>query len=149
MKVILQRVLSSSVTIDEKIVGTSKQGYLLLVGFTHGDTIEDIQYLADKVMHLRVFSDEKGAMNLSILDIQGSILSISQFTLYANAEKGRRPSFIDAMKTEEATVLYDKFNEVLKTYGLPVETGVFGADMKVELINDGPVTICLESRKKA
>lgn len=147
MRVILQRVTSSSVVIDGKCVGRSGLGYMLLVGFTHDDTEKDIDYMIDKIIHLRVFSDKDGNMNLSLEDVKGSILSISQFTLYADARKGRRPSFIEAMRPEKATILYDLFNQKLKETGIPVETGIFGADMKVTLTNDGPVTICLESRK--
>lgn len=147
MRVILQRVTSSSVVIDGKCVGKSGLGYMLLVGFTHDDTEKDIDYMIDKIIHLRVFSDNDGNMNLSLEDVKGSILSISQFTLYADARKGRRPSFIEAMRPEKATILYDLFNQKLKETGIPVETGIFGADMKVTLTNDGPVTICLESRK--
>ena len=147
MRVILQRVTSSSVMIDGKCVGKSGSGYMLLVGFTHDDTEKDIDYMIDKIIHLRVFSDNDGNMNLSLEDVKGSILSISQFTLYADARKGRRPSFIEAMRPEKATILYDLFNQKLKETGIPVETGIFGADMKVTLTNDGPVTICLESRK--
>lgn len=147
MRVILQRVTSSSVVIDGKCVGKSGLGYMLLVGFTHDDTEKDIDYMIDKIIHLRVFSDKDGNMNLSLKDVKGSILSISQFTLYADARKGRRPSFIEAMRPEKATILYDLFNQKLKETGIPVETGIFGADMKVTLTNDGPVTICLESRK--
>ena len=147
MRVILQRVTSSSVMIDGKCVGKSGLGYMLLVGFTHDDTEKDIDYMIDKIIHLRVFSDNDGNMNLSLEDVKGSILSISKFTLYADARKGRRPSFIEAMRPEKATILYDLFNQKLKETGIPVETGIFGADMKVTLTNDGPVTICLESRK--
>ena len=147
MRVILQRVTSSSVMIDGKCVGKSGLGYMLLVGFTHDDTEKDIDYMIDKIIHLRVFSDNDGNMNLSLEDVKGSILSISQFTLYADARKGRRPSFIEAMRPEKATILYDLFNQKLKETGIPVETGIFSADMKVTLTNDGPVTICLESRK--
>lgn len=147
MRAILQRVTSSSVVIDGKCVGKSGLGYMLLVGFTHDDTEKDIDYMIDKIIHLRVFSDNDGNMNLSLEDVKGSILSISQFTLYADARKGRRPSFIEAMRPEKATILYDLFNQKLKETGIPVETGIFGADMKVTLTNDGPVTICLESRK--
>lgn len=147
MRVILQRVTSSSVVIDGKCVGKSGLGYMLLVGFTHDDTEKDIDYMIDKIIHLRVFPDKDGNMNLSLEDVKGSILSISQFTLYADARKGRRPSFIEAMRPERATILYDLFNQKLKETGIPVETGIFGADMKVTLTNDGPVTICLESRK--
>lgn len=148
MRVLLQRVLESSVSIEGKVVGKSKHGYLLLVGFTHQDTCDDIDYLVDKIKNLRIFSDKDGNMNLSIVDVGGSILSISQFTLYADARKGRRPSFVDAMKPSVAKGMYETFNHKLEQAGLHVETGVFGADMQVSLVNDGPVTICLESRKK-
>ncbi len=147
MRVILQRVTSASVVIDHKCVGQIDQGYLVLVGFTHDDTEADIDYMVEKVKNLRVFSDEDGNMNRSLCDIQGKILSVSQFTLYADARKGRRPSFINAMKPELATKMYDLWNEKLRQAGIEVQTGIFGADMKVTLTNDGPVTICLESRK--
>lgn len=147
MRVILQRVSSASVVIDDKCVGQIDQGYLVLVGFTHDDTEADIDYMVDKVKNLRVFSDDEGNMNRSLCDIQGKILSVSQFTLYADARKGRRPSFMNAMKPELATKMYDLWNEKLRQAGIEVQTGIFGADMKVTLTNDGPVTICLESRK--
>lgn len=147
MRVILQRVTSASVVIDEACVGQIGLGYLILVGFTHDDTEADIDYMVEKVKNLRVFSDEDGNMNRSLCDVNGSILSVSQFTLYADARKGRRPSFINAMKPEEATKMYDLWNEKLRQAGIEVQTGIFGADMKVTLTNDGPVTICLESRK--
>ncbi len=147
MRTILQRVSSASVVIDGKCVGQIDQGYLVLVGFTHDDTESDIDYMVEKVKNLRVFSDDDGNMNRSLLDVHGKILSVSQFTLYADARKGRRPSFINAMHPEQATKMYDLWNEKLRQAGIEVQTGVFGADMKVTLTNDGPVTICLESRK--
>lgn len=147
MRVVLQRVTQGDVQIDEKVVGKTGPGYVALVGFTHTDGEQQIDELINKIIHLRVFSDEEGAMNRSLLDIGGSILSISQFTLYASTKKGRRPSFVDAMKPEQATKLYDLFNQKLREQNIPVETGVFGADMKVTLTNDGPVTILLESRE--
>ena len=147
MRVILQRVTSASVVIDDACVGQVGLGYLALVGFTHDDTEADIDYMVEKVKHLRVFSDDEGNMNRSLCDVHGSILSVSQFTLYADARKGRRPSFIQAMKPEQATQMYDLLNEKLRQAGIEVQTGIFGADMKVTLTNDGPVTICLESRK--
>lgn len=147
MRVVLQRVTQGDVKIDGKVVGKTGVGYVALVGFTHSDGEKQIDELIHKIIHLRVFSDEEGAMNRSLLDIGGSILSISQFTLYASTKKGRRPSFVDAMKPEQATKLYDLFNQKLKEQNIPVETGVFGADMKVTLTNDGPVTILLESRE--
>lgn len=147
MRVVLQRVTQGDVQIDGKVVGKTGPGYVALVGFTHTDGEQQIDELINKIIHLRVFSDEEGAMNRSLLDIGGSILSISQFTLYASTKKGRRPSFVDAMKPEQATKLYDLFNQKLREQNIPVETGVFGADMKVTLTNDGPVTIVLESRE--
>ena len=145
MKVLVQRSLNSSVSVDDKIVGSIDKGLVLLVGFTHTDTSEDIDYLVKKVVNLRIFDDENGVMNKSILDTGGSILSISQFTLYADTKKGNRPSYINAMGGENATKLYDEFNEKLSEY-VKVEKGIFGADMKVSITNDGPVTIILESR---
>ena len=147
MRVVLQRVTQGDVQIDGKVVGKIGPGYVALVGFTHTDGEQQIDDLINKIIHLRVFSDEEGAMNRSLLDIGGSILSVSQFTLYASTKKGIRPSFVDAMKPEQATKLYDLFNQKLREQNIPVETGVFGADMKVTLTNDGPVTILLESRE--
>ena len=143
MRVLVQRSLDSSVSIDEKIVGKIDKGLVLLVGFTDGDNIDNIKYLVNKVINLRVFDDENGVMNKSILEVGGSVLSISQFTLYADTSKGNRPSYMKAMKGEESTKLYDLFNEELRKY-INVETGVFGADMKVSIKNDGPCTILLE-----
>jgi D-tyrosyl-tRNA(Tyr) deacylase len=145
MKVLVQRSLNSSVSVDNKVVGSIDKGLVLLVGFTHTDTSEDIDYLVKKVVNLRIFDDENGVMNKSILDVGGSVLSISQFTLYADSKKGNRPSYINAMGGENATKLYDEFNQKLSEY-VKVEKGVFGADMKVSITNDGPVTIILESR---
>lgn len=145
MKVLVQRSLESSVSVDNNIVGSIDKGLVLLVGFTHTDTSEDIGYLVKKVVNLRIFDDENGVMNKSILDVGGSILSISQFTLYADTKKGNRPSYINAMGGENATKLYDEFNNKLSEY-VKVEKGIFGADMKVSITNDGPVTIILESR---
>ena len=146
MKVVVQRVDKASVSVDEKIVGKVDKGFMLLVGFTHDDDINDIEYMVRKVVNLRVFDDENGVMNKSILDVGGSILSISQFTLYADTKKGNRPSYVKAMKGELSTVLYDKFNELLKEK-VNVETGIFGSEMKVSLINDGPITIILDSKE--
>lgn len=147
MRVLVQRSLESSVTVDNKTVGFIEHGLVLLVGFTEGDTEEDISYLAKKVVSLRIFDDENGVMNKSLLDIKGSILSISQFTLYGDARKGNRPSYIKALNGTKASPLYDIFNQKLREYGVKVETGIFGADMKVSILNDGPVTIILESRE--
>lgn len=144
MKVLVQRVISSKVEVDGRVVGQSGPGLLLFVGFTETDTSKEIDYMVDKVINLRIFDDETGVMNRSLLDIKGSILSISQFTLYADASKGRRPSYIKALNGKKATLLYDEFNNKLKNTGIPTETGIFGADMKVSLTNDGPVTIMLE-----
>lgn len=145
MKVVVQRALNASVKINDKINGSINHGLVLLVGFTNGDTTSDIDYMVNKIVNLRIFDDEFGVMNKSILDVGGSILSISQFTLYADTKKGRRPSYADALKGEEATILYDLFNQKLSEFVI-VETGIFGADMKVTLTNDGPVTIIMESR---
>ena len=144
MKVLVQRVLSSSVEVDNKIVGQITKGLMLLVGFTDSDTDKEIDYMVDKIINLRIFDDENGVMNKSLIDVNGSILSISQFTLYADTRKGRRPSYIKALSGDKAILLYDKFNNKLKEENIKVETGIFGADMKVSLINDGPITIMLE-----
>ena len=147
MKALVQRSLESSVKVDNKIVGKIDKGLVLLVGFTKGDNIKDIEYIAKKVVNLRIFDDENGVMNKSLLDSGGSILSISQFTLYADSKKGNRPSYIKALKSNEALPLYEAFNNKLKEYNVNVETGIFGADMKVNITNDGPITIILESRE--
>ena len=144
MKVLIQRVLSSSVTVEDKIVGKIDKGLLIFVGFTEGDSEKEINYMVDKIINLRIFDDENGVMNKSLLDVKGSILSISQFTLYADASKGRRPSYIKALGGDSDSVLYNKFNQKLKDTNIPIEEGIFGADMKVNLINDGPITIMLE-----
>lgn len=144
MRVVIQRSLKSSVEINKKIVGSIDQGLVVLVGFTLSDSEKDIDYIIKKIINLRIFDDDDGVMNKSLLDVDGSILSISQFTLYADAKKGRRPSYVKAMRPEEAFKMYDLFNNKLKEY-VNVETGVFGADMKVSITNDGPVTIILES----
>ncbi|NCC80651.1 MAG: D-tyrosyl-tRNA(Tyr) deacylase [Clostridia bacterium] len=147
MRIVIQRVSEAEVKIDGKITGKAGKGLLLLVGFAIDDSITDIEYLVEKVLNLRIFEDEKGKMNLSVLDINGDILSVSQFTLYGDIRKGRRPSFSQAAEPEKANSFYEKFNEELKESGLNVETGVFGGDMKVSLLNDGPVTILLDSKK--
>ena len=144
MKVLVQRVLSSSVEVDNKIVGQINKGLMLLVGFTDSDTDKEIDYMVDKIINLRIFDEKNGVMNKSLIDVNGSILSISQFTLYADTRKGRRPSYIKALNGDKAILLYDKFNNKLKEENIKVETGIFGADMKVSLINDGPITIMLE-----
>ena len=143
MKIVVQRSKEANVEVNIEIVGSIDNGLVLLVGFTHNDTLNEIDYMVDKVINLRIFDDEYGVMNKSLLDVGGSILSISQFTLYADSRKGRRPSYVNALNGEKSTLLYDEFNEKLRKH-IHVETGIFGADMKVELINDGPVTIMLE-----
>ena len=148
MRVVLQRVKEASCTIDGKCYSSIEQGYLLLVGFTHNDSEIEINKLAKKISNLRIFSDEEGKLNRSIHDVCGQVLSISQFTLYADTKKGNRPSFTTAMPGDKATKLYDLFNQTLRNYGLKVETGVFGADMQISLINDGPVTIIFEENQE-
>lgn len=146
MRVVVQRCSRAEVRIDNTQVGSIRQGFMLLVGITDTDTQADADLLAKKIAQLRVFEDAEGKMNLSLRDIGGAVLSISQFTLYADCRKGNRPSFIRAARPEQASPLYDYFNDTLRTmYGLQVETGRFGADMKVNFINDGPVTILLDS----
>lgn len=144
MKVLVQRVLSSNVKVDNSVVGNIDKGLLLFVGFTQTDTSKEIDYMVDKVINLRIFDDENGVMNKSLIDTNGSILSVSQFTLYANSSKGRRPSYINALNGDKAIDLYNEFNTKLKNTGINIQTGIFGADMKVSLINDGPITIILE-----
>ena len=143
MKIVAQRVSNASVEVDKKVVGKIDNGLMLLVSFTQTDTEENIQYMVKKVLGLRIFDDENGVMNKNVLDTNGSILSISQFTLYGDATKGNRPSYIKALNGSEAIKLYDRFNEELRK-SIKVETGIFGAEMKVSLLNDGPVTIILE-----
>ena len=143
MRILVQRSGKSSVKVDGKTVGKIEQGLVLLVGFTEGDSLDTIQTLAKKVVHLRIFPDENDVMNKSILDYGGSILSISQFTLYGDTSKGNRPSYIKAMKGDDAIKLYEVFNDELKKY-VAVETGVFGADMDVCIENIGPTTILME-----
>lgn len=145
MKILVQRSLKSSVSVNNEIVGKIDNGLVLLVGFTNTDTSKDIDYLINKVINLRIFDDENGVMNKSILDVGGSILSVSQFTLYADTKKGNRPSYINAMKGEKSIELYNEFNDKLSKF-VNVEKGIFGADMKVSITNDGPVTIILESK---
>lgn len=144
MKVVVQRVTEASVKVNEKIVGQINKGLMLLVSFTHTDTFSNIEYMVNKIINLRIFDDDSGVMNRSLLDVQGSILSISQFTLYADTSKGNRPSYVNASPGGKAIKLYEQFNELLKEKNIKVEEGIFGADMKVSLINDGPVTIILE-----
>ena len=143
MRILVQRSLKSSVSADEKTIGKIDRGLVLLVGFTYGDSEKEIDYLINKVLHLRIFDDENGVMNKSILDVGGSILSVSQFTLYADTKKGNRPSYVKALDSINAVKLYKIFNERLSKY-VKVETGKFGAEMKVNITNDGPITILLE-----
>lgn len=144
MKLLVQRVSKASVKVDNKIIGEINKGFLVFLGITHEDNEKTADYLVKKLLNLRVFKDENEKMNLSIRDIKGQLLIISQFTLYANTKEGNRPSFIDAAKPDYANNLYEYFIKKCKEEGIYVQTGEFGADMKVELINDGPVTIMLE-----
>ncbi len=144
MKVVVQRSKESFVKVDNKIVGKINYGLVLLVGFTHKDNEDDIKNMVNKIINLRIFDDENKVMNKNIIDVKGSILSISQFTLYANTNKGNRPSYVEALNKDKAVVLYNKFNDELRKY-LNIETGIFHADMEVNITNDGPVTIILEN----
>ena len=144
MRVVLQRVSRASVTIAGRVVGAIGTGFCLLVGFTHGDTAAQVDWMAEKVSGLRLFSDPEGKMNLGLADVRGAVLVVSQFTLYGDAGKGRRPSFIEAARPEVAIPLYEAFVVALRARGLEVQTGEFGAMMEVELLNDGPVTLILE-----
>lgn len=147
MKLVVQRVKSASCTVDNQITGQITQGFMVLVGIGLDDNKEIVEKMANKFSKLRVFDDENQNLNLSLYDVGGDVLSISQFTLYADASKGNRPSFINAMKGNEAKELYEYFNSCLEKLNLKVETGIFGADMAIELINDGPVTIILDSKE--
>lgn len=147
MRLVVQRVSQSSVKIDNEVVGAIDKGYMVLVGITNSDNEEIVDKMIDKLINLRVFEDKNDKLNLSLLDVGGSILSISQFTLYANCKKGRRPSFIEAAKPDISSPLYDYFNNRLIEKGIHVEKGVFGAMMHVSLVNDGPVTIILDSEE--
>ncbi|WP_137788772.1 D-aminoacyl-tRNA deacylase [Bacillus sp. E(2018)] len=146
MKVVLQRSKEAKVLVDSEVKGRIDRGLVLLVGVTHEDTEKDADYLAEKIVNLRIFEDENGKMNLSLKDTEGSILSISQFTLYGDTKKGRRPNFMDAAKPDHAITMYDYFNDKLKSLGVHVETGVFGAMMDVSFTNDGPVTLIMDSK---
>ena len=143
MRVLVQKCLSAYVSIDNKVYNNIKKGLVVFVGFTDNDNSEKIDYMINKIPKLRIFEDENGVMNKSLLDVQGEILSISQFTLYGDASNGNRPSYVKAMKREKATILYDEFNKKLNDL-VPTKTGVFGADMKIALINDGQTTLMLE-----
>ncbi len=148
VKIVLQRCSQAKVTVKGKVTGTIDKGFVLLVGVTHDDTEKEAEWLADKIVNLRIFEDADGKMNRSLKDVEGEILSVSQFTLYADCHKGRRPSFVDAAPPEKANPLYEQFNELLRSRGVKVETGVFGAMMEVDLVNDGPVTLVLERTRE-
>ncbi|HEY4400029.1 MAG TPA: D-aminoacyl-tRNA deacylase [Lactobacillaceae bacterium] len=148
MRVILQRVQSAAVVVEGATIGAIDRGYLLLVGVHGDDTVEDLAYMVRKITALRIFEDEQGKMNRSLLDVGGEILSVSQFTLYANTKKGNRPSFTDAAEPVFAKAFYEQFNDALRALNLTVATGEFGADMQVSLVNDGPVTIILDSQAR-
>lgn len=149
MKIVIQRVSCASVRVEGVIVGQIQQGLMLLVGVEEGDDKSDAEWLAKKILDLRIFSDSEGKMNLSVKDISGDVLCISQFTLLAEYKKGNRPSFIKAARPEMAVDLFEYFKELIKNSGLKVESGIFGADMKVELLNNGPVTIVMDSKTKS
>lgn len=148
MRAVVQRVKKSRVIVEGRLVGEINKGFNVLLGISKEDTIEDLKYIKDKIINLRVFEDENDKMNLSLLDIKRDILAISQFTLYGDCRKGRRPNFMNAMGGDEAKALYEEFVKMLKESGLKIETGEFGAHMNVEIENDGPVTILLDSKKE-
>jgi D-tyrosyl-tRNA(Tyr) deacylase len=148
MRVVVQRSKAAQVTVDHKVIGRIPFGLVVLVGVGQQDKEEDARYLAEKVAHLRLFEDDQGKMNRSVLEVGGAILSVSQFTLYGDCTRGRRPSFTQAAKPEWARLLYNRFNAYLKEYGLEVETGEFGAMMQVQLTNDGPVTLIIDSKER-
>ncbi len=148
MRAILQRVRRAQVSVDDEVTGAIDKGLLVFVGCGDGDRDEDRDYLVDKLVHLRIFADEEGKMNLSLLDVEGQMLVVSQFTLYADTRKGRRPSFVGAMRPGPAEEMYEQFVEEVEKKGVDVQTGVFGAMMDVELVNDGPVTIQIDSRDR-
>lgn len=147
MRAVIQRVTRAAVSVEGSTVGQIDSGLLVLLGVTHSDTEKDAQYLAEKICNLRIFEDENNKLNLSVLDIGGKVLSVSQFTLYGDCRKGRRPSFTEAAEPQTAQKLYEKFNSYLEQMGVQVEKGVFQAYMQVELLNDGPVTMLLDSEK--
>ncbi|QQE77448.1 D-aminoacyl-tRNA deacylase [Alicyclobacillus sp. SO9] len=147
MRVVIQRCTRAAVRSGGEEVGAIGRGFMLLVGFSHGDAEKDLKYIADKIVNLRVFEDADGKMNLSLLEVRGEILSISQFTLYGDVRKGRRPNFMDAAPPEHAEALYHEFNGLLRDRGPRVATGVFGAMMEVDFVNDGPVTLLLDSQR--
>jgi len=147
MRIIVQNVTRAFCEVNQKIVGSISRGFCLFVGFTNGDNKEVVSKMANKLLSLRLFDDENGKTNLSLKDVNGEILSISQFTLYASVKDGRRPSFVGALNQKEASELYDYFNQCLKDAGYKVETGIFGAMMKIDLVNDGPFTTILDSKE--
>jgi D-tyrosyl-tRNA(Tyr) deacylase len=149
MKVVIQRVSKASVTIDNHLTASIENGLLILLGIVEGDSLEDIKWLTNKIVNLRIFNDSEGVMNHSIKDINGNIIAVSQFTLHASTKKGNRPSYIKAAKPEIAIPIYERFvNQLEADLGKKVQTGTFGADMKIELLNDGPVTIIIDSKNK-
>src|SRR5690625_822729 len=145
MRVVLQRAKNARVLVDEEVVGEIDKGLVVLVGMTHDDTIDDLKYMVNKLINLRIFEDDQGKMNLSLKDVSGSILSISQFTLYGDTRKGRRPNLMQAARPEQANKLYETFNQMIRDEGIDVATGQFGAMMQVELTNDGPVTLMIDT----
>lgn len=147
MRAVVQRVSSSNVCVNGKVIGEIGAGFNVLIGISKDDTLEDLKYIKDKIINLRVFEDENGKMNLSLLDIKGELLIISQFTLYGDCRKGRRPNFMKAQGGEEAKKLYEEFLKLIRECDLKVECGEFGADMKVQINNDGPVTILIDSKR--
>ena len=146
MRAVIQRVTEGSVQVNGQTLGEIDHGFVVLLGVTHDDDENDVNYLAEKIVNLRIFEDDEGKMNLSLIDVGGKLLSISQFTLYGDSRKGRRPNFMQAAKPEMANVLYEQFNEKVREFGIGVETGVFGEHMKVSLTNDGPVTLIIDSK---
>ncbi|GAA0457093.1 D-aminoacyl-tRNA deacylase [Alkalibacillus silvisoli] len=147
MRAVIQRVTTGSVEVNNETTGAIELGLVVLLGVTHDDTEKDLQYIADKVTNLRIFEDEQGKMNRSVKDVSGKVLSISQFTLYGDSRKGRRPNFMNAAKPDIANELYEQFNKQVESLGVPVEVGAFGEHMKVSLLNDGPVTLILDSKE--
>lgn len=147
MRVFVQRCISAYVEVDKNVVGKIGSGLMLLVGFTHNDTSKEIDYMVDKIINLRIFDDEEGVMNKSLSDVGGSILSVSQFTLYADTSRGRRPSYSSALAGSSAKILYEEFNNKLRLHNIKVETGIFGAEMEVSLINDGPVSMMISKER--
>lgn len=148
MKAVIQRANNANVIVNQEIVGEVEHGLVVLLGVTHEDELEDVQYLVNKIIHLRIFEDENEKMNLSLLDVAGSVLSISQFTLFGDTRKGRRPNFMRAAKPEYANKRYQEFNQLIREQGISVETGEFGEKMDVQFTNSGPVTLILDSKEK-